>query len=317
MKLPVVIVFMASVASVAYATDPLAGDGASTLSTAYLGTDYLDMTGSPSYLIGCGSLGCGGEFQGMIDTNGTTSNPTPPFSSSFISANFFCVDSQEDFSWGTQGYADVVPLAQIDTNGSMVRYSNVSNTNPPTWTYTPSNTSPSIALPSDAQLRYAMAAWLISQYEGPGVGGNYSGSDLDATSDSILQEAVWDLTSNSLNPSNPDFAPPQSNTAVWNDVALAESACISGGSLTSSCATIASNWAVLSWSAESATNGTLLPPSANYQTFLVQLSSPMLITTHENTPEPRFYGVMGLGMFGLFFGAWRRKRKARNHSAAA
>jgi hypothetical protein len=153
-----------------------------------------------------------------------------------------------------------------------------------------------------------MAAWLLQQY----VGGTPN-SNLNSSTDSEIQEAIWDLTSNSTTSVDYDFAPPQSNTAVWAWVNAAESACITGGgAITASCLAATDNWAIVSWSTSSSGS---LSGEPNYQTFLVQLSAPV-VTTGAPLPEPSFYGVLSLGVLGLVFGALRRKRKIKNHPAA-
>src|ERR1035438_8583718 len=92
-----------AVASLAYGNNPLPNS--------YLGVDYLNMDNSAgSSYIGCADGGCGGEFGGTISQIGSAS-PYDIVPGTGISTHFWCVDSQEDFSFGNAGYASVVPLS--------------------------------------------------------------------------------------------------------------------------------------------------------------------------------------------------------------
>jgi hypothetical protein len=260
---------------VAYANTPL--------TSGYLGTDYLTMTGWDGSYTGCGSEGCGGEFGGAITLNGGTQ------SSNTTNTNFWCIDAQEDFSWGNSGYADVVQLTNVTADALDVSYSNVGNSGDPVWTYTPSN-SP-LQLPSSAQARFEMAAWLVQQYSA-------FPNSVGTSSDNAIQLAIWDITSNSTGSVDDEYAPsPAQDPAAWVWVQDALSC------YTTSCSGWNPGaWAVVSWA--TSPSGSLGPPP-NHQTFLVQL-----------VPEPGFYGLLGLGVIGLIFGALHKKKKARTQPVA-
>ena len=100
---------------------------------------------------GSSQLGVGGgEFAGTINGDSTL---------------FWCVDDQEEFTFGDSGYGNVTLLQNVGADASSVKYGNVTNGGTPTWTNT-SDTFDSAALPSDATDRFAMAAYLVSEYNG-------------------------------------------------------------------------------------------------------------------------------------------------------
>ncbi len=274
-------------ASLAYANNPLP--------TSYLGLDYLTMgPGFDNAAAGCFSAGCGGEFSGTIETvTGTTANAPG------VLANFWCVDSQEDFSWGNAGYADVVQLSAYNSYSQYVRYSNVTDSgSAPNWTDT--------SLPSSPLARYEMAAYLVSQY--PGVAGNLGDPQtVGGGGSDAIQEAIWEIMDNGTY-GNPYVAADDPNNAS------AASAYVSDAlaNYSSFAATNDSNWAVVSWNAD-APGGAL--NSTNHQTFLVDLATngpPNPNPTYTGlspSPEPGFYGALAAGLSGLAF-AVRRRRKA-------
>jgi hypothetical protein len=269
-------------ASLAYANSPLP--------VSYVGLDTLYMGGGfESSGVACFGAGCGGEFSGTI----TGSNLNSPA----VLANFWCVDSQEDFSWGDGGYADVVQLSDIATYSQYVRYTSVVNgTGPgPYWT--------DGSLPSSAVVRYEMAAWLVSQY--PGVGSNPGNPVItNGTLADDTQEAIWDIMNNGSAGIDAPYS--ASNEVDPNGVNALIASALSN--YPAFAASQGNDWAVVSWDSTSL-DGTLTAP--NHQTFLVDLvpGSPNPNTNYSSLPEPGFYGVLTLGLGGLIF-AVRRRQKA-------
>jgi hypothetical protein len=221
---------------------------------------------------GSSQLGVGGgEFAGTINGDSTL---------------FWCVDDQEEFNFGDSGYGNVTLLQNVGANASSVKYGNVTNGGTPTWTNT-SDTFDSVALPSDATDRFAMAAFLVSEYNG--FVGSESGAVVANTAqDLAIQEAIWSITNNSsLSGGFSTISGNDTNNTTdqyWIHQALLNYANVNLG-----------NWAVVSWTTDSLGN---LSWRDNKQTFLVQVAP---------TPEPRLYGILLFGMAGLCFFARRRK----------
>ncbi len=255
------------------------------LSASYMGVDYISVTGSPGYsFTGCVSIGCGGEFGGVI-----TATQGGLQQGASVAANFWCVDSQEDFSFGNQGYADVVRLSKITSTSQDVRYANVADTGNPHWTYT-------TGLPSAARTRYEMAAWLVQQYTG------FPDSIAASGQDDTIQKAIWDITSNTNYPNSTDAAGLHAADAQWVQTALNcyNKDCAGFGGHVN-----ANQWAVVSWNADA--NG-VLGQTGNRQTFLVQAAG---IGTTTVTPEPGLYAMLGFGLAAIGVVS-RRKTSTRS-----
>jgi hypothetical protein len=240
------------------------------ISTSNLGlAQSLVLSNTPA---GSSQLGVGGgEFQGTVNGASTL---------------FWCVDDQEEFYFGDSGYGNVIQLQNVAADSNYVRYGNVTNGGTPGWTNT-SDTPDSTPLPSDATDRFAMAAYLVSQYNG--FVGSESGAVVQNTStDLAIQEAIWTLTNNSslsggfsaITGNDSDNTTDQ----YWIHQALLNYASVN-----------LADWAVVSWTTDSVGN---LSWQSNKQTFLVQVAP---------TPEPRFYGFLIVAMAGLFFFARRRQ----------
>jgi len=231
----------------------------------------LNLIDTPS---GSSQLGVGGgEFAGTINGYSTL---------------FWCVDDQEEFSFGDSGYGNVTLLSNVDASASSVKYGTVTNGGTPHWTNT-TDTFDSVALPSDAASRFAMAAYLVSQYNG--FVSNESGAVVaDGSVDLAIQEAIWSITNNtSLSGGfNTISGDDSTNTTdqYWIHQALLNYAGVN-----------TADWAVVSWTTDSEGNLNLQGPK---QTFLVQVAP---------TPEPSTYGFLAAAMAGLFFFA-RRKQMA-------
>src|SRR5450755_3295717 len=108
----------------------------------------LAITGTPS---GSSQMGIGGgEFAGTVNGDSTM---------------FWCIDDQELFTPGDSGLGNVTRLQDVAAQSNFVKFGNVTNAGSPAWTNT-SDTFDSVSLPSDAATRFAMAAYLITQYNG-------------------------------------------------------------------------------------------------------------------------------------------------------
>ena len=273
--------------SVAQANVPVPANGG------YLGIDYIQMLGANG-TTGCFSQGCGGEFSGTI----TVAGQGPSGLAGAITTNFWCVDFQEDFSYGAAGYADVVPLLPVTgsapgsvTGNANVRYSNVGTGSNPSWT---TDLSSPLGSFDTAQDRYNLAAYLVSQY--PGVSGNLANPQIvDNANASEIQQAIWVIMSNNSGGTGAQFTINGSGNSVdtyFNDSSDVQSLIL--GAETNYRST-AGQWAIVSWDADPA-SGALT--GANHQTFLVEMSG---------VPEPSFYGLLALGMGGMYVAVRRRK----------
>jgi len=240
------------------------------ISTSNLGlAQSLVVSDTPA---GSSQLGVGaGEFAGTINGASTL---------------FWCVDDQEEFYLGDSGYGNVIQLQNVAADSNYVRYGNVTNGGTPGWTNT-TDTPDSTPLPGSATNRFAMAAYLVSQYNG--FVASESGAVVQNTStDLAIQEAIWSLTNNSslsggfsaITGNDSDNTTDQ----YWIHQALLNYASVN-----------LADWAVVSWTTDSVGN---LSWQSNKQTFLVQVAP---------TPEPRFYGFLIVAMAGLFFFARRRQ----------
>lgn len=246
-----------------------------------LGVQNVTATGFP-YLIcptDVASLGCGGAFTANI---GTINNAT-----------IWCVDSQLDVTQGENYTAYVERIQPPSPNpnfndGNNVRYGSITSSNintTPHWLYDLSTYG--VNNPDQALTRYELAAILISQYQPKDdMPGNTS------TNQSI-QDAIWHLTENSSVSTQPNLNGPI-NTGVpsgsdW--IAYAVSV-LRGGTFDFS------QWAVVSGGYDP-THNTLYTDSRAVQTFLVQV-----------TPEPRFYGVLLVGLLALVAIVYRRRQTA-------
>jgi hypothetical protein len=235
----------------------------------------------------------GGAFNGYI-SNGTTSWAT----------TFWCIDSQLYFSPQNlnpltfPSRANVIRLDQIPANSAFVRYSGVTNAGNPQWRnnnntdnaqpawYSSAHQTLYDLLPSAAQDRYRMAAWLVSQYN---PGNNQAGLIAGSPDTIKIQKTIWALINNTTPGLDAVGHQTFANTGDWLKKALDN---YRGVDLT--------RWAVVSW--QVGPNGSLtVPGSLDYrQTFLVQV-----------VPEPGFYGLLALGLAGLGVIAQRRRLQDR------
>jgi hypothetical protein len=246
------------------------------LPSSYTGIDVYITAGS---WINGNNIDQGGAFYGSVSKSGS---PT-------VDTAFWCVDSQLLFSPTQSGYADIIALSNYSGNEQYVRYSSVTNGGTPHWTNTSFHDgSTTYNLAGSAQVRYEMAAYLVSQYDGftPFTSVTVNARDI------AIQDAIWAIMNNS-SPSQEDsgFSTLSSGSQVdfWVEQALANYTSIN-----------ANKWAVVTWNVDRNGNPSVSPDYANgaSQTFLVSLA-----------PEPGFYGVVALGLAALFF-ALRRKKRA-------
>jgi hypothetical protein len=210
---------------------------------------------------------CGGAFTASV---GTASNAT-----------LWCVDSQE---FDQPNYtANVVSLTESATmfdNGTLVRYGSVDqpgNTN--TWI----DNSLSVANANNALTRYQLAAILITMYVPQGTPANNADNN-------NVQQAIWQVMENTTPIGEPgtNGAPTFTPTAAVNTlISNAETMLTAGYNF--------SAWAVISGAFVPGTPGAL-STSTYIQTYLVQV-----------TPEPRFYGLLLVGLLGLCGIVYRRR----------
>lgn len=217
----------------------------------------------------------GGAFNGTVSGFATT---------------FWCVDDQLYFALGQSGLANVIGLKQIVANDPRVRYGNVHNgVGTPTWTNQGSS------LPDSAQERYRMAAYLVSQYDFVTSGNAQSGlkGGTSQAKNNAIQNTIWAITNNNTSTAqSPGVTIPD---ADWLNLALSNYTTVD-----------MTKWAVVSWTVDS--NGILGTGGYNQanaarQTFLVQV-----------VPEPGFYGMLGLGLGGLYVALIKRKKNEQQQS---
>lgn len=237
-------------------------------------------SGQPQYLICPSDVtgGCGGAFTENI--GGTM----PGING--INATIWCVDSQESVTWGQTYSAYIEDLN--NSNGlfdaNHVHYDGVTSVGSPAgWVYDLSGYG--VSDPNSALTRFKLAAILISQYI------PNDGMPTNTAENQSIQDAIWHLTENytvsdlfNLNdPINVDTPPGYSD---W--IAYAAHILNTPGAFDFS------QWAIVSGGWQP---GTDFAGETAYQTFLVQLDA---------APEPRFYGILLVGLLSLFL-AYRRR----------
>lgn len=229
----------------------------------YLGTAKPIAVNSSLGLV----AGGGGSFQGTV--------------SGFTTA-FWCVDSQLTFSFGNSGLANVILLTSV-TSGN-TQYGNVTNLGTPHWTNLTDLSGD--ALPSSATERYAMAAYLISQYDG------FNTSVSNTARNAAIQQAIWAITNNTTPGVHLGYSTLSgsevggvTSVAYWVDQARQQYGNVDGG-----------EWAVVSWvvAADGSLSGT-----PDRQTFLVQVAP---------IPEPSAALLYGTGLAVAGLGVRGRRR---------
>lgn len=224
--------------------------------------NYIKVTSQPSPVTVSG-VGSGGGFIGTVQNNAAGDQ----FS---YETNFWCVDSQLVTSVPGAGGANVHLLAQLPS--AQVRYGTISG---PASDTTPGWTNDLGDSFNSAQVRYAMAAWLIQKY---------TFSPYAITNNAYnqgIQKAIWSIIHNNT---------PGSSIAGYSDIS-GVSSWVAQAKANYNTVDL-TKWAVVSWVVNA--DGSLL---GGKQTFLVQV-----------VPEPGFYAALALGLFGVFFYTWRRRQ---------
>lgn len=246
-----------------------------------LGIQNVTATGFPNLICPAdvASLGCGGAFTANI---GTINNAT-----------IWCVDSQLDVSQG-QNYTAYIERIQPPSpnpnfnDGNNVRYGSIATSNTsstPHWVFDLSGYA--LSNPDQALTRYELAAILISQYQ------PNDGAPLNNSTNQSIQDAIWHLTENT------SFTQPNLNGPI-NVNAPAGGDWISYAvSILNSNTFDFSQWAVVSGGYDPVSNSLYTDSTHAVQTFLVQV-----------TPEPRFYGVLLVGLLALVAIVFRRRQTA-------
>jgi hypothetical protein len=217
--------------------------------------------------------GCGGAFTATV---GGIANVT-----------LWCVDSQEfDQANYTANIVSLNTLATTFDNGTQVRYGSVGQTPTATngnWLYSLSGVT-GLSNPSNALTRYELAAVLISMYQPQQAPTDASNANNDA-----IQQAIWQVTENNTiaagsNPGQGTNGQPNLGTleSTWIQTAANMLGSVNF-----------SDWAVVSGAYS---NGALLGAPNGVQTYLVEV-----------TPEPRFYGLLLVGLLGLCGIVYRRR----------
>jgi hypothetical protein len=191
----------------------------------------------------------------------------------------WCVDSQE---FDQPSYtANIVSLNTTpDTafdDGTQVRYGSVGNGGG-NWLYSVSG----VSNPNDALTRYKLAAILITMY-------SPQQAPVDSPNNDAVQQAIWQVMENtSIVPGQPGTNGEPSLGSPSSLIATAESMLAAGYNF--------SGWAVASGAYVPGSPIGALSNTSRIQTYLVEV-----------TPEPRFYGVLLVGLLSLCGLIYRRR----------
>jgi hypothetical protein len=234
-------------------------------------------SGQPEYLI-CPtdvSGGCGGAFTENI--GGTI----PGING--INATIWCVDSQESVTMGLTYSAYIEDLNNANGlfDANHVHYDGITSTGAGGWLYSLSGYG--VSNPDSALTRFKLAAILISQYV------PNSGMPTNSAENQSIQDAIWHLTENNTVADVPNL------TNAINDgtpAGYADWIAYAAHILNTPGAFDFSQWAIVSGGWKPGTN---FAGETAYQTFLVQV-----------TPEPRFLGLLLVGLLSIFGVVYRR-----------
>jgi hypothetical protein len=208
-------------------------------------------------------------------------------------ATIWCVDSQLTAAGIGSNYTAYIEdlngyPAAFDSNH--VRYENITTLGGSGWTYSFAVGSGNYtggnhlgaAQNTDAQIRYRLAAILISQYV------PNDGAPLDNAQNNSIQDAIWELTAHNGHTINQSINVNNPSGNNWIDYAIG---ILNAGTFDFN------QWAVVSggWNPSTYFSG-----QTAYQTFLVQV-----------TPEPRFYGLLLVGVLSLCGLLYHRKAESR------
>ena len=232
----------------------------------------------PSYPVSVSGVGVGGGFAGILNGVPTT---------------FWCVDSQIYLNRGTNSYlANAVRLTDLNQGvwDGKTRYEDVSgykgdSADGPGWILNLGDPF------NSAEVRFRMAAWLVSQYSGfP------AGPSVSDTRNQAIQRAIWRIMLNETETAN------QTNSSILSgDVSTGAPA---GGTWIDAALSYVSagysddffhHWAIVSGGLMPGDDGYVFDPNNKKQTFLVRAA-----------PEPGFYGLLALGLAGLLWAFQKR-----------
>lgn len=238
----------------------------------------VELAGAPSNYIKVTTSGAhaftlnngGGGFAGQVWEGQTNTGPSHL-------TTMWCIDSQLQFTNGSQGLANINLLSSLPTDE--VRYGEIGEAgNPYSWT----NSFTGVL--DTAAARFQMAAWLVQQYSPFPNGPSPSNDPVNKA----IQRSIWAIIHNNtpgadaagesvINGAPGDMT--QEN--YWVDLAKANYGSVD-----------TSQWAIVSWLVDE--NGVFAGDAR--QTFLVQV-----------TPEPGFYAVLGIGLILLLMVRRRRQ----------
>ena len=222
----------------------------------------------------------------------------------------WCVDAQLDVNVGSSYDANIVSLTNTTAlnDPALTRYGADGTQLPSQWVN-------AISWFSDSASRYRLAASLVMQLQDSNLSGDYSkpfdntfnaslsgspvlASDLTARNEAI-QRAIWWITYNNVNgaPSPANITGSLSDGVAvpymdWVHYAMKN---VSKLDL--------SSWAIISGPATIG-GAVLLPDSAYYQTYLVQVTGLQV----QATPEPQYIALLVAGLGAMLW--FRRPRAA-------
>jgi hypothetical protein len=217
--------------------------------------------------------GCGGAFTATVGGIG--------------GVTLWCVDSQEfdQANYNANIVSLQTPAVTFD-NGTQVRYGSIVSSNTattPHWLYDISGIA-GVTNSDLALTRYELAAILISMYKP-----QQAPTDASNINNDAIQQAIWQVTENS-------------SIAAGRNVSQGTNGQPDLGALENTLITSAASmlgtfnfggWAVVSGGYA---GGVLQGPPNAVQTYLVEV-----------TPEPRFYGLLLVGLLSLFGIVYRRR----------
>lgn len=222
----------------------------------------------------------GGGFKGTF--SGGTGNLAA------AATTVWCIDSQLYVNNPTTAQANVTSLSSPINNDLSVRYSSLTGNSAGTYDSTQSTKfvyDIGLGASDSALIRYRMAAFLVSQYSG------FPSGPTPNAADDALQLAIWKVIYNNSAPNRSyNFTGVSTGAGSWIDQARQFA-------LNSANDSWFNTWAIVSWGVNPTSGALSGAMNSNaYQTFLVQI-----------VPEPGFYGLLTLGLGGLFLAARRRR----------
>jgi hypothetical protein len=261
-------------------------------------------------------VGNGGRFSGYVNTSGfyntsggaaslnqniklyTPAQPDVPGNSTGTAPlanttriNLWCVDNQLSFEPWKAYQANILTLNYIG-GAYDIRYENLPLNGDGFANPIPNNLGVANLSPDQAAFRYRMAIWLVTQYEGAGGAGDYR-NPLNNDRNKAIQHAAWavmDTTGNGPATAINAYSKNGHTSSYWFN----EAATWVAGNFNHN---LFKRWAVVSaWNTAGGLSNN--PASDRVQTFLTEV------------PEPGFYGLLALGLSGLFVAIKRRRASA-------